>query len=127
MLNSTGVASLAADTVQFTSSGERPTALSIFLQGNTNISSGVSFGQGVRCAGGVLKRLYVKTAVAGTAVAPVGADLTVHAQSAALGDMITAGTARYYQTYYRDPAVLGGCSASFTFNVTDGQSVAWLP
>jgi hypothetical protein len=34
---------------------------------------------------------------------------------------------RYYQTYYRDPTVLGACSASLTFNVTDAQSVAWLP
>ncbi len=127
VLSSTGVASLAADTVQFTSSGERPTSLSIFLQGTTNISSGVSFGQGVRCAGGVLKRLYVKTAAAGTAVAPVGADLSVHAQSAALGDTITSGSTRYYQTYYRDPAVLGACASNLTFNVSDGQSVGWLP
>jgi hypothetical protein len=65
--------------------------------------------------------------VAGTAVAPVGADLSVHAQSAALGDTITAGSTRYYQTYYRDPAVLGACASNLTFNVSDGQSVGWLP
>ena len=127
VLSSTGVASLSADTVQFTSSGERPTALSIFLQGGTNILAGVSFGQGVRCAGGVLKRLYVKHAVGGTAVAPVGTDLSVHAQSAALGDTISSGSTRYYQTYYRDPSVLGTCSANLTFNVSDGQSIGWLP
>jgi hypothetical protein len=79
----------------------------------------------VRCAGGALKRLYVKTASGGTAIAPVTGDLSVDAQSAALGDPISAGSTRYYQTYYRDPTVLGGCPVTSTFNVSQGLSVLW--
>jgi hypothetical protein len=125
ILTSTGMPSLSADTLQFTSSGEKPTALSIFLQGTLSLTNPVVFGQGVRCTGGVLKRLYVKTASGGTAVAPTGSDPTVDAQSAALGDPITAGSTRFYQTYYRDPTVLGGCPSTSTFNVSQGLAVFW--
>jgi hypothetical protein len=124
-LSSTGAASLAADSVQLTASDERPTALSIFLQGDANLASGVIFGQGVRCTGGHLKRLYVKNAVAGMVVAPVGTDLSIHAQSAALGDTIVAGSHRYYGVYYRDPVVLGGCPSASTFNITQQLDVLW--
>ena len=126
-LTSTGVASLGADTVQLTSTGEKPTSLSIFLQGDAVFVAGVGFGQGVRCVSGQLKRLYVKNAVAGVAVAPTGAELSVHAQALALGDTIGAGNTRYYQTYYRDPVVLGACLPTMTFNVSQAQSITWAP
>lgn len=127
ILAASGMASLTSDTVQFTSSGEKAAALSIFLQGDASLASPAVFGQGLRCVGGALKRLYVKTASAGVAAAPVGADLPVHEQSAALADTIPAGGTRYYQTYYRDPVVLGTCPAASTFNVTQGVSVVWAP
>jgi hypothetical protein len=127
VLHSSGASSLAADTVVFTSSGEKPTATSVVLQGSTSIGSGVVFGQGVRCAGGVLKRLYLKTASGGSITAPQGADPVVSARSAALGDPIPAGSVRFYGVYYRDPIVLGGCSASSTFNITQTQEITWGP
>jgi len=83
------------------------------------------FGQGVRCVSGSLKRLYVKTASAGTITAPGPGDLSVHARSAALGDTIGAGSDRYYFAYYRDPIVLGGCPATSTFNATQAGKVTW--
>src|SRR6185369_3471343 len=52
------------DTVQLESTGELATALSIVLQGNTLIAP-VAFGDGVRCVGGTLKRLYVHNAAGG--------------------------------------------------------------
>src|SRR5439155_13956975 len=61
-LSATGVASLSGDTVVFTSAGENATATTIFLQGTTQIATGVAFGAGVRCVGGSLKRLYVGNA-----------------------------------------------------------------
>jgi hypothetical protein len=69
--------------------------------------------------------LYVKNAIGGTVVAPTGADPSVHLRSAALGDPIAAGSARYYQTYYRDPTVLGGCPPNSTFNVSEALAVIW--
>ena len=126
-LTSTGTASLAGDTVVFATNGEKPTATSVLLQGNALIGSGVAFGQGVRCAGGTLKRLYVKTASGGSITAPGVGDPSVSARSAALSDPIAAGTMRWYAVYYRDPIVLGGCPASSTFNITQTQQVTWAP
>ena len=95
------------------------------MQGAALAASGLVFGQGVRCVGGTLKRLYTKTAVGGSITAPSGADPTVSARSATLGDMIQAGQSRWYLVYYRDPIVLGGCPASSTFNATQTGQVAW--
>jgi hypothetical protein len=81
----------------------------------------------VRCAGGSLKRLYLKTAVAGSITAPQAGDLSVSARSAFLGDTIAAGAHRYVQVYYRDPIVLGGCAAALGFNVTQAIDVLWSP
>jgi hypothetical protein len=124
-LGVTGIARLSYDTVAFMTNGEKPTATSIVLQGDSLSSGGVVFGQGVRCVAGTLKRLYVKHAVGGSITAPQGADLPVHARSAALGDTIAPGTHRFYGVYYRDPTVLGGCPASSTFNITQQLDVLW--
>ena len=90
---------------------------------------GVAFGQGVRCAGGSLKRLYSKNASAGSITAPDFAfgDPSVSARSAALGTVILAGHTYAYLAYYRDPIVLGGCSAASTFNATQTGVVSWFP
>ena len=124
-LSVTGIASLSADSVVFASANEKPTATSILLQGTSASSTGVTFGQGIRCAAGQLKRLYVKNAVAGSVTMPGIADAHVSARSATLGDTLSAGATRYYQIYYRDPIVLGGCAAASTFNVTNGQAIVW--
>ena len=126
-LAAAGTASIAADTVVFTTSGEKPTATSIVLQGDASIPAGAVFGQGIRCAGGTLKRLYVKTAVGGSISAPQGGDPSVSARSAALGDPLAGGSTRYYGVYYRDPTVLGGCPATSTYNVTQSGSIGWVP
>jgi hypothetical protein len=126
-LTSTGTASLAFDSVVFVTNGERPTATSVVLQGNAGVITGVAFGQGVRCAGGMLRRLYTKTASGGSITAPGLGDPSVSARSAVLGDTITAGTSRWYAVYYRDPIVLGGCPAGSTFNISQTQRVSWAP
>jgi hypothetical protein len=127
ILSGSGTPSLAADTVQFTASGELPTALTIFSQGQQIISP-VTFGDGLRCVNVNLKRLYTKSAVGGTAIAPTGADLSVSARSAALGDSIIAGSPRYYYAYYRDSSALFCPSpVGDTFNSTSSLSTTWAP
>jgi hypothetical protein len=126
-ISATGSSSLSSDTVVFTTANEKPTALSIVLQGSAVNTTGIVFGQGIRCVAGVLKRLYVKVASGGSITAPSGSDPTVSARSASLGDPIGAGQQRYYLVYYRDPIVLGGCSATATFNATNGWVLLWLP
>lgn len=125
MLSGSGNASLSNDTVVLTSTGELPSSLSIFLQGTTVIAP-VFFGDGLRCIGGNLKRLYVKNAVLGTVAAPQGIEPRVSARSAALGDPIPLGATRGYQVYYRDPN-LTFCPATQgdTFNVSNAIAVAW--
>ena len=116
---------IAPDTLVLRSEGELPTALSIFLQGNAVVPV-APFGDGLRCAGGILKRLYVKHAEHGLAVAPEPGDLRITQQSAALGDPIAPGERRYYQVYYRDPD-LAFCAAPAggSFNVSNMLKVVW--
>jgi hypothetical protein len=109
----------------FTTHSEKPTALSIVLQGTIAIGTGVTFGQGVRCVGGAVRRMYVKDASNGSIVAPGAGDAPVAARSAMLGDPIAAGTHRYYGVYYPDSTVLGGCPAASTFNMTQQLDVLW--
>jgi hypothetical protein len=122
-----GLPSLSADTLVLTATEERPTAFTIFLQGNLEIAP-VAFGDGLRCAGGSLKRLYNKVASGGAVSAPQGGDLPISVRSAALGDTIPSGGIRIYQTYYRDPNA-GFCPdpPGSTFNASNAYRVTWQP
>lgn len=124
-LSSTGIARVDGDNLQFTTTGEPATALSMVIQGNALVPAGLIYGQGVRCATGRLLRLYVKTASGGSITAPEAGNRHVHPRSQGLGDIIQAGETRYYSVYYRDPTILGGCSPSATFNITQTQEIVW--
>jgi hypothetical protein len=128
-LSATGAAQLSSDSVVFRTSGEKPTALSVLLQGKAFLLAGAIYGQGVRCVGGTQKRLFSKHAVAGSITAPdSGAgDPTISARSAAKGDTIQAGESRWYFVFYRDPVVLGDCAPSSTFNATQTRQATWSP
>ncbi|MFN0008229.1 MAG: hypothetical protein ACKVXR_10000 [Planctomycetota bacterium] len=128
LLAGTGNPSLGADTLLFTSSDERPISLTIFWQGSME-TGGSSFGDGVGCFSNPgLRRLYFKDAVGGTAAAPQGAEFSVSARSAAMGDPLSSGDARIYHTFYRDgaasfcPPPLGS-----SFNTSNGLRVLWGP
>jgi Tol biopolymer transport system component len=121
LLAASGNASLASDTVQLSSSSELPSALSIVLQGNSAIAA-QSFGDGLRCAGGVLKRLYARNASGGALSVPQAGDPSISSRSAALNDPIPVGATRIYQVYYRDPN-LGFCPGAF--NVTNAMAIVW--
>jgi hypothetical protein len=125
VLSGSGVPSLAADTVHLISSFELPSVTSILMQG-TAIATPTIFGDGRRCAGGTIKRLFSVSAVGGVATAPSGTQLSISARSAALGAPISAGSTRIYQMYYRDP------SATFCpnppgnlYNISSAVAVTW--
>jgi Tol biopolymer transport system component len=113
------------DSATMSASGLVPGALTIFLQGNTSFA-GTNFGDGVRCIGGALKRLYVASASADVATAPTPGSLPLGLQSAFLGDPITLGTSRWYQAWYRD-ADPNFCAApqGNLWNVSNGVRVDW--
>jgi hypothetical protein len=75
-LSSNGLASISNDSVWMMQTNELSTALSIFLQGTSNLPSGVVFGDGVRCVGGSLKRLAAGFVVARGPSCCESADLT---------------------------------------------------
>jgi hypothetical protein len=113
------------DTIVLHAAGELPSALSIFLQGNAVISP-VVYGDGLRCAGGTLKRLYTRSASSGVVFAPHPGDPSITARSASLGVPIAPGARRYYQVFYRDPN-LGFCPApqGNTFNISNAVKINW--
>jgi hypothetical protein len=128
-LDATGATSAdpitGTDTLVLHSSGELPVALTIFLQGNQLIAP-LSFGDGLRCAGGVLKRLYTKSASGGSASAPQPGDPSVSQQSANLGDPILPGSSRWYQAYYRDPnATFCPIPPGNTYNISNAVRIDW--
>lgn len=123
LLMSTGTTS--PDTLVLRAAGERPTSLSVFLQGNTNILP-VPYGDGLRCTGGTLRRLYARNASAGEVSAPLPGEPSITERSSQLGVPIAPGETRIYQVYYRDGA------ASFcpppqgsSFNATGAVGIVW--
>jgi hypothetical protein len=77
---------------------------------------GLSFGDGLRCAGGSVKRLGVRVPdAAGTAHWGPGL--------AALGQW-GPGDVRFFQGWYRDPV---GSSCGTNFNLSNGVEVSFWP
>ncbi len=125
LLAAGGAASLGADSLLLSCTGELPTASSLFLQGSAAVAP-TAFGDGLRCIGGNLKRLYVHSASGGTVSAPQSGELSISQRSSALGDPLASGVLRYYQVWYRDP-VAGFCSAPTgnVWNISSGLRVVW--
>lgn len=126
-LTGTGVAvNGPTDTLALTTTGARPNSTCVLLQGNGHVQlAGVIYGDGVRCFGGMIKRLFRRVTDSTGAVSfghGIGTDLDIHAQSCALGDCIVTGTWRAYAVAYRDPASFA-CSPAF--NVSSAYYVAW--
>lgn len=115
-----GVARITLDSFVLSGSG-MPNGPALYFQGTTPIASGagVTFGDGLQCAGGTTTRLFIKINVAGASQFPQGGDPTVSAS----GGVTTAGT-RDYQAWYRDSSPF--CTGS-GFNLTNGWKVVWAP
>jgi len=126
VLSASGQASLSNDTLVFNVTGMEPSNSVMFFQAiNNQDGAGLSLGDGIRCAGGNLKRLKVKIADAvGNATS---APSVISVRSAQLGDTLLAGDTRYYQVWGRDtvaPACGLGVNDSTTSN---GYEITWLP
>jgi hypothetical protein len=119
-----GVGAASTDSVTLTASSMLPNATTVFWQGTTYLGwhAGLPFGDGVRCIGGSLLRIAVKTASGGSASFPGPNDASIKQTSAAKGAPIAIGSQRFYQATYRDPA---SYACSDTFNGTNGLIIAW--
>jgi hypothetical protein len=129
VLFATGGTFLSSDTLVLHTRSQLPSTLSIVSQWNGVNPSGAAFGMGVRCGTGHVERLFMKVASAGGIVAPdfANGDPPVSLRSADRGELILAGQSRWYVVYYRDPAVLGGCTSTGRFNSTQTGQVTWSP
>jgi hypothetical protein len=125
----TGGSILSSDSLFLVTGGETPNALSLVVQGDAVVATGIVYGQGVRCVGGTLRRLYTKVAERGSILAPdfPGGDIAVSQRAASEGDVIRGGQSRWYSVFYRDPHVQSGCSPTSTFNCTPTGRVTWSP
>ena len=118
-LTGSGVASVSADTLMLRAVNQAPVNFGLFFQANNDLSPGIVFGDGLRCAGGGLIRLEV--ALAG----PWGSSSTT-IEIGAKGE-VTAGATRYYQSWYRDTVSPPCGSGVNDFNLSNGYKVIWLP
>lgn len=124
-LTSNGLADLSNDTLRLSVGGETPNAPTVVIQGTVALNS-VPFGDGFRCAGGAVRRLYTRTASAGVVSVPAAGDPSVSQRASVLGDVITPGSTRVYQCYYRDPNPLF-CARPLgaTWNLSSALLVRW--
>ncbi len=124
-LSDSGFASLSNDTLVLSVGGETPNAPTVVIQGTASANSAV-FGDGLRCAGGQVLRMYTRNASSGVVHVPAASDPSVSARAAALGHPIAPGTTRVYQSYYRDPNPSFCASpAGATWNLSNGLFVRW--
>jgi hypothetical protein len=120
-LRATGVARIAHDNFML-SGAQMPNSSALFFQGTAQAGSGngTVFGDGLRCAAGSVIRLGTKINSGGSSSYPVPGDLPVSVK----GAVPPGGGTRHYQVWYRNAASF--CSA-FTFNLTNGVRVTWVP
>ena len=118
LLDASGSASVASSTLVLSGSGLPAGQPGLYFQGLNAVGggSGVSFGDGLRCAGGGVVRLQVRASDA-LGTSSTSADLAV-------GGGVTAGDTRTYQLWYRDPA---GSVCGTGFNLSNGVQLVWAP
>jgi len=117
-LTATGTASISGDTVSLVGSN-MPNSSALYFQGTTqaNGGNGTVFGDGLRCAGGMVQRLGTKNNTGNQSSYPVGGDPLVSVR----GQVLVPGS-RTYQIWYRNAAAF--CSVD-TFNLSNGYEITW--
>jgi hypothetical protein len=115
-LSAAGTPSIANDTLVLSAVRSTPSQPGIFFLANNAVNSGMgnSFGDGLRCAGGGVKRLQVRFA-GGAGFASSSVNIS---QAAGL----VAGDLKRLQWWYRNPV---GSPCGYGFNLSNGLEVTW--
>ncbi|MDP6763141.1 MAG: hypothetical protein QF860_09790 [Planctomycetota bacterium] len=118
ILGTSGSTSIDAGDLVLAGSQLVPGQPGLYFQGNNAVNggNGNAFGDGLRCAGGSVVRLQVRSASGG------GTSATTIDIAAAGG--VSAGDTKRYQLWYRDPA---SSPCGTTFNLTNGVGVFFCP
>lgn len=128
-LTASGIASVTADTLVLHCSHLEPDNAGLYFQAENQVGGGVGswWNDGLRCAGGNLKRLGVRFADSTGYSDTSGFAYSISQRSALLGHTILPGELLNYQCWYRTtdnpPCGLG----VYDSNTTNGLSVFWLP
>jgi hypothetical protein len=102
---------------------------SFLISGTIFLAAPLTFGQGLRCVGGPLKRLQLHSANPSTSTWPHAGDFapTIQARHTQLGDPLSPGSIRHYFVQYRATLFEPGCALPANFNVSSAQAVTWTP
>ncbi len=123
-LQASGTPSVSADTLRLDASSLPATAPGLYIQGTTLIAAGAGavFGDGLRCVGGNVVRLAVRTSSGGASHfgSGDGSGVLVSVK----GAVPPVGGIRHYQLWFRDAAPF--CTSS-AFNLSNALSVQWMP
>lgn len=114
-IDSSGAPSLALNAFTLTASGLPVPSNGIFLMGTQPLTPPLPFGNGLRCVGGVIRRLGVVVASGGSLLQTQDFALPVYAG-------IQPGDVRWFQAWFRDAAA-GGAA----FNTSDALQVSFCP
>jgi hypothetical protein len=117
-LQTFGAPRLTADTLSLVAT-QMPNSSALFFQGTNPVNGGLGavFGDGLRCAGGIVIRLATRLNSVGASSFPL-----VGEPSVSQAGQIAAPATRLYQTWYRNAAAF--CSSG-TFNLTNASTVSW--
>jgi len=119
-LSAVGDSSVSADTLLLSVSAVEPNQSGLYFQADNDLSPGSAWGDGLRCAGGSLRRLGVRFADWTGSSNTSGFPLSISAKAG----NVTAGDTKYYQCWYRNPTE-SPCLTDF--NLSNGVAVSWWP
>src|SRR5205085_4696078 len=94
-----GAAIVSSDTFLLTGTG-MPNSSALYFQGTTQVNGGLGtvFGDGLRCAGGSIVRLALKTDSSNGSMYPASGDVPISIR----GAIPAGGGTRTYQVWYRN-------------------------
>ena len=119
-LTATGEASLGDDTLVLATQHLEPNNSGLYFQADNDLSPGLVWGDGLRCAGGDLRRLGVRFASPSGYSDTSGLPLPISVRAG----NIQPGDTKTYQCWYRSQAV---SPCGYEFNASNGYAVTWSP
>jgi len=115
-----GSNSIGAADLRLTSTGHRLSTLAVWFQGDV-LGTQPAYGDGLRCAGAPLVRLYNMSFAPGTMPDPLNTPASP--SIVVRGGITVPGTIKGYFLAYRDPGTWGCAS---TFNASNALRVTWV-
>ena len=118
LLVDSGSTSIGSANFVLSGSGLQPNQPGLYFQGDNAINGGLGIlnGDGLRCAGGSIRRLQVLAADVNGASATTA--------NIAVAGAVNAGDTKRYQLWYRNPL---NSPCGTTFNLTNGVEITWQP